>query len=196
MDVGDHVLFRSVFREQVRFCFPCRYVGDWNGRHGIYCHPGSVGKGLPRLPGKGYLEDWVAGTPPSDFVWDKGPVLRFMRPGDRHTVELCWDRDWSLTCWYINLQAPLVVNGDRFDTADWALDIVVEPDGRWHWKDEDEYEEAIRLGLFADRSEALAVRAEGERVLAEQPWPTGWEKWRPPADWGALPLPDDWNEVP
>lgn len=195
MRAGDPVLFRSIYRGKVRWCFPCRYVDDWNGRQGIYCEPGTDGKAMQRVPGKGYLEDWVNGVPPTDLAWEKGPVLRFMRPGDAHTVEICWDREWSLACWYVNLQAPLVVNGNRFDTTDWALDIVVTPDGARRWKDEDEFAQAIELGVFADAGAADAVRAEGERVIAERPWPTGWEDWRPPSDWTPLPLPEDWHVV-
>ncbi len=86
-----------------------------------------------------------------------------------HTVEVWWDAEWSFLGWYVNLQAPLVVQRNRFDTTDWALDIVVEPDGTWHWKDEDEFAEAIELGVFADLAAADAVRAEGERVVAERP---------------------------
>jgi hypothetical protein len=41
----------------------------------------------------------------------------------------------------------------------------------------------------------MKVRAEGERVIAERPWPTGWEDWRPPRDWTRLPLPEDWDVV-
>jgi len=84
--------------------------------------------------------------------------------------------------------------GSHFDTTDWALDIVVEPDGAWHWKDEDEFAEAIELGVF-DMAAADAVRAEGERVVAERPWPTGWEDWRPPREWTPLSLPADWHVV-
>jgi Protein of unknown function (DUF402) len=193
--VGEPLLFRSIYRGNVRWCFPCRYVGEWQGRHGIYCQPGSSGKSIQRKPGKGYLDDWVNGVPPTDLVWEKGPVLRFMRPGDAHTIELCWDREWSLACWYVNLQAPLAVNGSRFDTTDWALDIVVKTDGSWYWKDEDEFAQAIELGVFEDAAAAAAVRAEGERVLRERPWPTGWEDWRPPSDWAPLPLPEDWHVV-
>jgi vancomycin resistance protein YoaR len=30
-------------------------------------------------------------------------------------------------------------------------------------------------------------------VIAESPWPTGWDQWRPPAEWAPLPLPEDWH---
>ena len=53
------------------------------------------------------------------------------------------------------------------------LDVWVEPDGSWQWKDEDELVEAIELGVF-DEAGAAAVRAEGERVIERTPWPTGW----------------------
>jgi predicted RNA-binding protein associated with RNAse of E/G family len=61
---------------------------------------------------------------------------------------------------------------------DHALDVVIEPDGKWHWKDEDDFVEAQRLGVFTPE-EAAAVRREGERVIAERLWITGWERWRP-----------------
>ena len=68
-------------------------------------------------------------APAFDYVWDRSHVLRFMRERDMHTIELSWNTDWNFVGWYVNLQAPLVVNGARLDTTDWALDVVVEPDG-------------------------------------------------------------------
>ena len=191
---GDPVLLRSIYRETVRWCWPHHYVGEWDGRTGLYCRPGNRGKLMKRVAGKGYLESWVTDAPAFDYVWDHTHVLRFMRAGDAHTVELFWDEDWRFLFWYVNLQTPLVVRGDRFDTTDLALDIVVEPDGTWSWKDEDDFAQAIELGVL-DEHEAADVRAEGERVVAARPWPTGWESWRPPSEWGPLPLPEDWDVV-
>jgi hypothetical protein len=193
--VGDEVLLRSIYGGRVRWTWPHRFVGTHeSGRLGIYCRPGNRGKLMKRVAGKGYLEAWVRGDPPFDYTWEQSHVLRFMRPGDAHTVELFWDESWSFRGWYVNLQAPLVVTGTRFDTTDWALDVVVDPDGTWRWKDEDDFAQATELGVF-DGIGAETVRAEGERVIAERPWPTGWEDWRPPAAWGPLALPDDWHVV-
>jgi len=61
---------------------------------------------------------------------------------------------------------------------DHALDVLVEQDGTWRWKDEGDFAKAQRLGVFTP-DEAALVRAEGERVIAARPWPTGWEDWRP-----------------
>ena len=191
---GDPVLFRSIYRGSVRWCFPSHYVGQWEDRHGLYCRPGNAGKTMTRNAEGRYLADWANGVPPVDALWEKGHVLRFMRAGDAHTVELCWDPDWNFVCWYINLNSPIVVHGDRFDQTDWALDVWVDPDGAWRWKDEDDFAEAQELGILDDAA-AAEVRAEGERVIAEHPWPTGWEDWRPPPEWGPLPLPEDWHVV-
>lgn len=194
MEPGDIVLLRSIYRGNVRWTFPHRYVGAWDGRLGFYCQPGNHGKLMKRAIGGGYLKVWVTDAPPFDWVWNGRHVLRFVRPGDSHTVEVCWGLDWGFIGWYVNLQAPLAVNGSVFDTTDWALDIVVEPDGSWRWKDEDDLAEAISLGVLDEQS-AAEVRAESERVIVARPWPTGWEDWRPPGDWAPLALPNGWDVV-
>jgi len=190
---GEIVLKRSIYRGNVRWTFPHRYVGEWDGRIGIYCGPGNQGKAMRRGPG-GYLKRWMSDAPPFDTTWEQTHVLRFERAGASHSVEIYWDTDWTHTSWYVNLQAPVAVHGALIDTTDWALDLTVQPDGTWAWKDEDELAEAIELGIF-DEAAASRVREEGERVLAAAPWPTGWEDWRPPAAWGPLGLQRDWHVV-
>lgn len=193
MRVGDLVLKRSIYRGNVRWTFPHRFVGDWDGRIGIYCGPGNEGKAMRRGP-DGYLKRWITDAPPYDKIWESTHVLRFERPGTSHSIEIFWHVDWSLFGWYVNLQSPVVVNGNRLDTTDCALDITVEPDGTWAWKDEDDLAEAVELGIW-DAAAAAEIRAEGERLIASRPWPTGWEDWRPPAGWGPLSLPEDWHVV-
>jgi predicted RNA-binding protein associated with RNAse of E/G family len=65
-----------------------------------------------------------------------------------------------------------------FEMTDQALDILVDPDGTWRWKDEDDFAETQALGVWTPE-EAAAIRAEGERVIGARPWPSGWEDWRP-----------------
>jgi predicted RNA-binding protein associated with RNAse of E/G family len=81
---------------------------------------------------------------------------------------------------------------------DQALDIVVSPDlTEWHWKDEDEFEEAQALGLISE-DRAQELRAEGERVIEhlmarKQPFNQGWESWRPDPEWAVPELPEGWD---
>jgi predicted RNA-binding protein associated with RNAse of E/G family len=47
---------------------------------------------------------------------------------------------------------------------DLALDLVVEPDGAWRWKDEDEYAQCRRLGVVTDAEHAAVTRAREQAV--------------------------------
>lgn len=192
MKPGDTVLFRSVYRGDVRWCFPHHFVEGWDDRFVLYLRPGNRGKLMGH--DEDYLVRWASGDPPRDHVWQRHHVLWHIRLGEPHALGLFWSEDWQFTGWYVNLQAPTQLRGGRFDTNDLALDVWIEPDGTWSWKDEADLARAVELGIL-DGKEALALRAEGERVIAAKPWPTGWEGWRPPPDWEPLPLPEDWHVV-
>jgi hypothetical protein len=127
-----------------------------------------------------------------ETAW-RNDTLRITRFGDAHSLWLFW-RDGEFMGWYVNLQAPLRPTPLGWDTRDHALDIVVEPDGTWCWKDEDHLAAAVARGRFSEQ-EARAIRAEGERVIAARPWPTGWEEWRPDPGWPHPELPDGWDIV-
>ncbi|HVU76054.1 MAG TPA: DUF402 domain-containing protein [Gaiellaceae bacterium] len=193
MQAGEIVLKRSIYRGNVRWVFPHRYVGEWDGRIALYCGPGNQGKAMRRGP-DGYLKRWMTDKPPFDTEWESTHVLRFEREAARHSIDLYWTTGWEHMSWYVNLQTPTRIAGSRVDTTDQALDVLVFADGTWRWKDEDELEEAVELGIWT-RAEADEIRAEGERVVAAAPWPTGFEDWRPPEGWGPLGLPRDWHVV-
>jgi hypothetical protein len=105
--------------------------------------------------------------------------------------------------WYVNLELPTVrwrdASAAGVDTVDYDLDIVVDPDRAWRWKDEDEF--AARLGerdLYWAAEES-SVRAEGARLVklveaGEFPFDGTGTDFRPPADW-AVPtaMPDGWD---
>jgi predicted RNA-binding protein associated with RNAse of E/G family len=60
-----------------------------------------------------------------------------------------------------------------------VLDVVVEPDLSWRWKDEDEFAWSQEVGLISP-AEAAAIRAEGLRAIEaieRRGWPyqDGWE---------------------
>jgi hypothetical protein len=119
--------------------------------------------------------------------------LRTTRFGAAHSVDHYWDAaTGEFLCWYVNLQEPLRPSPVGFDTRDQALDVVIEPDGTWSWKDEDHLAAAVERKHFMPR-EAAAVRAEAERVIEAWPFPTGWEAWRPDLGWAPMRLPARWD---
>lgn len=126
--------------------------------------------------------DWRLG----DGRWDDSHTLLLTPHGRAHSLWLFWTPEWGFRGWYVNLQEPLTRTAVGYDTTDNVLDLRVPVEEEPQWKDEHELEAAVRVGRFTP-DEAAAIRAEGERVLAERPWPTGWEGWRPPPEW---PVPE------
>ena len=128
-----------------------------------------------------YRMPWKLGT----TTWERQNVLELIRPTRRHSLWVVWDDRWALRGWYVNLQDELRRTPIGFDTQDHVLDLWISVDGTVSWKDEDEFADAVAVGRLSP-TEAASVRSEAARVLAEAPWPTGWEDWRPDP---ALPLP-------
>ena len=142
--------------------------------------------------------DWLkpVGSLFGDWTHELHPFaageLRLNVPGRDHSINLFWNPDDTFKGWYVNLERDLRVTDEGFDYEDQLLDIWVEPDGSWRWIDEDELEEAVDRGLYS-KTDAEAIRAEGERVLAEWPFPTGWEEWQPDPSWPLPRFPDHWR---
>jgi hypothetical protein len=194
MRPGDPVLWRQVLQCRVRWAMPHTLVALEDDRVALYCRRGNRGK----RPRHAFVEheeqlrtgEWEIG----DWTWTSNHVLR-LTPFDRaHSVDLFWTERWEFRGWYVNLQEPLRPWAEGFDSRDQALDITVEPDGTWSWKDEHHLDRLTAIGLFTP-VEAAAIRAEGRRVIAERPWPTGWEGWRPDPGWAAPALPDGWDAL-
>ena len=122
------------------------------------------------------------------LAWQGDGVLIVGRPGRAHSIWLFRGESG----WYVQLEQPWHPWRLGFDTEDHALDVLAQPDGSWYWKDEDELETAVQVGFFTP-DQAAAIRGEGEAVVAEWPFPTGWEDWRPDPTWPLPALPDDWD---
>jgi hypothetical protein len=122
--------------------------------------------------------------------WTKNPVTVVC---DRRAPFTLWlfFRDSAFDHWYVNFERYLGRNAIAYDSVDHKLDLIVQPDGSVEWKDEAELEHAAGLGLL----DAAEVRAEAERVLADPPWPTGWEEFRPDPPWPVPDLPAGWDMV-
>jgi hypothetical protein len=119
-------------------------------------------------------------------------ALRLTRPGEHHSILHFFRTEFD--GWYVNLERPLRRFAVGFECDDLFLDVFVEQNGRVRWLDEDELEQALAAGLVTAQ-DAAAARAEGERVLAEWPFPTGWEDFRPDPRWKPPRLPAGWDVI-
>jgi hypothetical protein len=128
-------------------------------------------------------------------------ALMLIEPGASHATTLMWSPGQGrFLCWYVDLQDPGRREGRSLVTWDQSLDIVVGPDRRWRWKDEDHFQWVQDLGWLApDRAQEL--RSEGLMVIArieaaEPPFDGLWLDWRPDAAWSTPELAEDWAQVP
>ncbi len=202
---GDQVLYQTMILGQPSATIPVTVVMDEPDLLALYLAPGTMHSWLvvgPRTP----LPRVIS---PADFTrmakqyvveeWEPSPILLVTRPGLAHAVHHNWSQpDWRFQRWYVNFQDPVERQGWGFRTTDHFLDIVVQPDRSWAWKDEDELEEAIAVGrLTAD--DARDIRREGERVVEDiiatrPPFDGSWRDWRPDLVWPKPVLPDDLPE--
>jgi predicted RNA-binding protein associated with RNAse of E/G family len=129
----------------------------------------------------------------------KAHVLSFAWPENPAAVLLFYGSDWSASHWYVNLEEPLRRSPVGFDTLDHKLDVIVELDGSWRWKDEDEFVEIMERGLLDPREErrlrAEAVDAVRRIAEREPPFDRDWFGWRPDPAWRTPTLPEGWDRV-
>jgi hypothetical protein len=174
--------------------WPCRVVIDREDLLALYIAAGST------------FKNWHPShsAPDRRLADSRVPidVLRLMVPGEGHSVWICWrpDHDPRFSGFYVNFEEPFRRTAIGFDTNDHTLDIVVAPDLSWRWKDQDDFEERVRQGIY---SEAFAdkVRADAARVIAAiearaSPFSDGWEEWAPDPTWEPPVLPPAWDSEP
>jgi len=203
--VGSTVAQRNVLRGRLMSALPGRVLSD-----------DGDGLTLARWPGAGCLVngEWVtamASGRPEDreaalvaldrgewelvpFTWHTTAVVNTLEEGRWFSVHRFHDpASGALLCWYVNFQRPFARVDGGIDTLDLVVDLVVAPDLRWEWKDEEEYAHARRLGIVTD-DEHRAVAAARDEALAlveavAPPFSTEPPRWRPSPGWTAPTLP-------
>jgi hypothetical protein len=198
---GDVIVLRGVTRKKIWYALPVIVVRDTTNLIALFWPAGTQGKWRMKPSGEKVTPRDVMQLSLEliDRTWDKTDVLMLITPGAAHAVYVMWEKGQRrLLCWYVNLQDPISRTPIGFDTRDQVVDIVFSPDRTsWRWKDEDQLEEAVSVGLFTDE-DTQCFRAEGERVINlicenQPPFCDGWEKWSPPYDWNIPKLPLKWD---
>ena len=118
-------------------------------------------------------------------------------PGAR---SLFWDAvSGEFECYYVNFQRPFHRTRAGYDALDLDLDIIVEPDLQWRWKDEDDWAAATISGVLSEqdihgvelaKSEILH-RIDEDRLQGF----SRWVDWEPASDWPTAQLPEGWESA-
>lgn len=134
-------------------------------------------------------------------AWHGNGALMVQRPGDPYAVWHFWDGpERAFRGWYINFEAPFERTAIGFDTQDLELDIWIDPQGNWEFKD-------IDL-LWTRHSEGRFTLIEVRRILelgedmsvmidsGDWWWDRSWSEFAPDPDWAIRPMPDGWVDLP
>ncbi len=203
---GTQILQQDLWGDKLITARPVTVVEDKADRLVLYTHPNAPYRSITArnrhsVPVIERIDLWetLAHTPLETRVSGPYHVLTLTPPNSWHSVWLFWDLAWSVHCWYVNLQFPTHRRPRGIMVRDCALDIRVEPDLSWSWKDRDEFDELVSRGWFADDDQAslLAEADTMARTVSEQlsPFSEGWEHWRPDPSWSLPTPPHDWHRL-
>jgi predicted RNA-binding protein associated with RNAse of E/G family len=198
---GQIVLVREIWQRKVWTARPMILIQDTVELIALYWFPGTLWKRARNKQGGDVaVIDCKAGNwELYDSILEGGGTLRLSIPGANYSILVFRNEDGTLNRWYINLENPLIRTNRGFDYLDQFLDIIVKPDLKtWHWKDEDEFQEAQDLGLISPREaktyldeglKALKLLQSGKSVF------NGWEQWKPDPSWKIPVLPEGWDTI-
>ncbi len=134
-----------------------------------------------------------------EFVWQRNRFLIFLEPQKYYAIFYTWHHDTDqFTCYYINFQLPYRRSHCGFDTLDLDLDLVIDPQFTWRWKDEDAYREGIQEGgiheQWVDGIEHAQQEVFDKIHKRCYPLDGSWMHWRPDPSWNPPRLPERWDE--
>lgn len=204
---GQTVVVQEVWRGLLWSARPMTVVADRGDFVALWFPKGAVGKVPTTPPNRPRAEtraerlmtclslaDWVL----VDREWDIS-TLWLVNTDAHHAVWVSWLENGDHLGWYINLQEPFRRTERGYRWMDLMLDVVVEPNRRWRWKDEDEFQ-AMTDHRLIDETRAARIRAEARQVIRgleanEPPFCDPWPAWRPDPSWPFPALPPDWEVV-
>jgi predicted RNA-binding protein associated with RNAse of E/G family len=201
------VLVQEVWEERVWAARPMHLVAEtamgavlwfphgtrWQGPTALGGRPREATRGERVATSLGKRE-WAL----AEQEWDTHTLQIWPRDA-WHSIWVTWRADGSRWGFYGNIQLPYARTRCGFRTMDLVLDVVVELDGSWRLKDEDE------LAIFAERGIVDAelerrIRAEADAIVAklerrEPPFDGSLDDWSPASYWPELVLPEGWEHT-
>ena len=127
-------------------------------------------------------------------------ILTFQLPDTYFSVMLRFRETGQLFMWYVNFERPYRRTAIGIDTSDLIVDLVIEPDGTYRWKDEDEYRQGRRLGIVGDTDHAAVEQAREQAVAMFEertgPFEEQWVSWRRDPNWTVPTLPANATDLP
>jgi protein associated with RNAse G/E len=135
-----------------------------------------------------------------EFPWKTNRFLLLFWPEKFYSIYLIWNQQSDeLVCYYVNFQIPYQRSITGFDFFDLELDIVINPNFTWRWKDMEDYQDGIHAGCIRPEWVHGVELAQNEvfAMLEKRAYPFNgaWLDWKPSAVHAPARLPQGWNNV-
>jgi predicted RNA-binding protein associated with RNAse of E/G family len=202
---GDIVLWRGIYRERVWHAQTTIVVKDTPDEIILTLLPGTE-----CIAPEGYLDgkdsnkrrwnfkdtDWEI----HKYSWRTNRLLLLLEPEKYYSIMHFWDdASNEFLCYYINFQLPFKRSHNAVDTLDLDLDIIINPDLSFEWKDEEDYQKAIDHGVIfpewvqgiEDAKKDVFAKLESRQY----PFDGTWLNWMPDPNWTPPKLPENWDKI-
>jgi protein associated with RNAse G/E len=134
------------------------------------------------------------------YLWRDNRLLLLIEPQKYYSTIYFWNGDSNeFLCYYINFQLPFQRSHCGIDTLDLDLDLVVNPDFSYEWKDIEDYQKAIEKEIILPEWTREIDLAKNEILdkLEKRTYPFdgSWLKWMPDPNWSPPKLPKNWDKI-
>ena len=202
---GDIVAWRGIFNQRVWHVQPTIVVKD---------SPEEIV--LTLLPGTECMaeEDYAGGKKNGKrwwdfqdqhwnlkkYTWRTNRLLLLLEPQKYYSTIYFWNNESNeFLCYYINFQLPFQRSHCGVDTLDLDLDLVINPDFSYEWKDEDDYQKAIDNGViipeWTQEIEMAKKEVFNKLEKRQYPYDGSWLNWVPDPNWSPPKLRENWDKI-
>lgn len=202
---GDAVTWRGVYRNRVWHAQTVIIVQDTPEEIVMTLLPGAEcvapegylnGKDSNRRRWNFKDKDWEK----QNYLWRNNRLLLLLEPQKYYSTMYFWhDESNEFLCYYINFQLPFQRSHCGVDTLDLDLDLIINPDFSFEWKDEDDYQKAIDNGVIIPEWTQEIEMAKNEVVnkleKRQYPYDGSWLNWMPDPNWLPPKLPENWDKT-
>jgi protein associated with RNAse G/E len=134
------------------------------------------------------------------YAWHTNRLLAITEPEKYYSIMLFWNNERNeFLGYYVNFQLPFKRSQCGIDTLDLDLDIDMEPDLSYRWKDEEDYQLAVTHGAITQEWAECIEAAKPEileRIEKRQyPFDGAWLDWEPDPTWSPPNLPAGWDKI-
>jgi hypothetical protein len=202
---GDHALHQGVYEGRVWYAQSVVIVKDTAEETAYAVYPGAEcvaprGYIHGRQTWNRWLDYQTNHWDMQTYHWHTNCFLVLLYPEKYYSINLMWNyAEKRFLCYYINFQLPFQRTALGFQSLDLEIDLVINTDYGWHWKDEKDYEEGIKLNIirpeWVDNIEIAKQEIFEKLEKIQYPLNEYWLGWEPNPEWVLPTLPINWAEI-